>query len=232
VTRLLALTLALVLAAPAAGALTLVGKPANDTIRVRVDEGNLTARALDEAPTIDGEPAPRERQPVNATLTDWRGFANTTTLDVNGTGRLLLADQASGLILTLDLEASDEPDSAEQKPRNDTASEPGSAANRTDGGDTSPREPDQPPTANATNTSAPASPTEPGAPAEEEQRRNESAQSVDADAAGDEDETMGIPDAVPALAPVTLLGLLAAGAYLAERTDDEETDEDPPRLDP
>lgn len=95
---------ALLLVAPNAGALALVeGDGSRARLRVALEEGNLSARALEGAPRLDGRPIGPETvhlDPVR--IEPWRGFERTVSLALGGSGQLLLEDEASGLLVDLD----------------------------------------------------------------------------------------------------------------------------------
>lgn len=71
-------------------------------IRVALDQGELEARALAGQPRVDGAELAASWTPVGDRPSPWQGFERTVVLELAGTGRLMLADEASGLVLELE----------------------------------------------------------------------------------------------------------------------------------
>lgn len=76
--------------------------PDHRQVRVALDQGDLEARALSGTPRIDGASVPETWGSVGQAPTPWEGFERTVVLRLAGTGRLMLADDASGLVLELE----------------------------------------------------------------------------------------------------------------------------------
>lgn len=101
---LLAVLVAL-LAGPTAQGLALVEDTeaeAHREIRVALDRGELEAKALAGQPRVDGDELPASWTPVGDQPSPWQGFERTVVLELEGPGRLMIADDASGLVLELD----------------------------------------------------------------------------------------------------------------------------------
>lgn len=199
----MALTALLVLA-PAGQALTLLAhEPGPPTeIALRVDEGPLVAQAVGNV-TLDGDRIPASRTPIDAELGPWRGFANVTRLDATGPGTLLLADDASGLLVPL------------PPPPTEDEGEPASTpAGSEEDGETSSTESTE--TAEATETASeePSSPRAPSA----SPPSNRPSEEASAPGRDDPDEAWGGLGSPIGVA----LAALAAGAFVVERWLDRE----------
>lgn len=68
-------------------------------LRVRVDEGNLTARSLAGTNEVNGQELDQSPRRIDASMTSWRGFDNVTELEIVGEGTVLVYDGSSGLIV-------------------------------------------------------------------------------------------------------------------------------------
>lgn len=93
------------LAGPTAQGLALVEDTeaeAHREIRVALDQGELEAKALAGQPRVDGDELAASWTPVGGQPQPWQGFERTVVLELAGSGRLMLADDASGLVLELD----------------------------------------------------------------------------------------------------------------------------------
>ncbi len=68
-------------------------------IRVALDRGELEAKALSGQPKVDDGEVPATWIRVGDEPRPWQGFEQTVVLKLEGTGRLMLADEASGLVI-------------------------------------------------------------------------------------------------------------------------------------
>ncbi len=87
----------------------------NRKIRVALDQGDLEARRLSGTIRAGGEPIPEAWETIGGPPEPWAGFDRTVVLILDGTGRVMLADDASGLVLEIDQPAHDDA-STEQAP--------------------------------------------------------------------------------------------------------------------
>lgn len=97
---------------PSAGGLGLVEDESSEThrrVRVALDEGALEARALAGGPWIDGARLRDRWQPVGHEPQPWQGFDRTVVLELQGDGRVMLADEASGIVLEVHTRAPEDP---------------------------------------------------------------------------------------------------------------------------
>lgn len=226
-----ALLAVLLLAAPSAGALTLLGDPGPGTMRVRVDDGNLSAKRLDGQPTINGSPAPEALEPLDVSMQSWRGFENVTHLPIDGAGRLLIADAASGLVI--DLAVNETERAGNGSTSDEETGQPGETEPDEERPPSKEQDADAGPSSSkgAQNTSADGSRPGIDHPVRDD-RTQRSAKSTNPNAEPiDESPDETGSSTVSTVAPLVVLGLLAAGAFAAERTKDSDENE-PPELRP
>lgn len=97
--------LALTAASPAGQALTLLEERATEDgtqLRIHADRTQLDVRAVEGELALDGERLGPEPASIEAGGSSWRGFANVTTLPVQGSGQLLIAANGTGLLLAIE----------------------------------------------------------------------------------------------------------------------------------
>lgn len=191
----LALVAVLVLASPVQG-LTLLDPDPEEPgqLRLRVDQPPLEAQRLAGNLTLEHADLGSELAAIDVPTSSWRGFENVTTLAVHGTGTLLVADHASGLLVHVDPPA-EEPGSDEEAHASPADAGTGSGAEATGEENGSQSE-----------TASDPSPTK--APGAHEPRSTQEATSE-----GGQEGGPGLP-----VGPIpVLLAGLAAGAFLVER---------------
>lgn len=198
--RALPVLLGLLVAAAPAHALTLLDSDLDGgeaSLRVRVDEPALTARAPSGNVSLDGRLLDEDGDAVDAETGPWRGFANVTQLNASGSGWLLVADGASGVMVELDPSERNNSTQTGEAEASDRADEDPSQ------GDQGTR---QTPTPTQANT--PKVPNDP----------EDAGQTSPHEAAGEarEDSTAEASDGFPIPTPVVLLSLVAAGAFAVE----------------
>lgn len=208
----------LFLATPAQGLTLLedVDEGQHRRLRLRVDQPPLEAEASPNVTLADANASP-ELSRLEVPLREWRGFENTTTINASGAGRLLLVDEASGIEVSLEPNASSSPTHNASSPDGQETN----ASQRSSSPSSEKPERESPgssPSAEGENAEASGHPSGSGAPpraaASDEELEPET------DEEGGEDP-LGQPAAIA-------LALLAVGAFLVERLMARRHDEDPP----
>lgn len=96
----------LVVLTPLASGLGVVDADEPGTIRLILDAGTATVQALEGAPRVDGEAVPEETTALpEERVEPWRGYDRTVRVALGGTGRVLFADDASGVVATIEAQA-------------------------------------------------------------------------------------------------------------------------------